>query len=45
MVLSTRLEGALQSRDAAIAELTNHESTCVGKKPAAQLLLKKRQSA
>jgi hypothetical protein len=43
--LSARLEAAFQSRNAAIAELTNHASTCVSKKPAEVQLFSKRQSA
>jgi hypothetical protein len=34
MLLAVRLESALQSRNAAIAELTNHENACAGEKPA-----------
>jgi hypothetical protein len=45
IALSTRLKCALGSRDAAITELTNHESTCVGKKPAAALLSRNAKKA
>jgi hypothetical protein len=44
-LLSTRLEAAFQSRNAAIAELTNHESTCAGKKRAQALSFIRRQTA
>jgi hypothetical protein len=44
-LLSTRIEGALLARNAAIAELTNHESTCVGKKSAAALLSRKARAS
>jgi hypothetical protein len=45
LLLSTRLEAAFHGRNAAIAELTNHESTCVSKKPTGAQPLVKRQSA
>lgn len=45
LIISTRLESAFRSRNAAIAEITNHESTCVGKTPAEALPLAKRQNA
>jgi len=44
-LLSTRLEAAFQSRNAAIAELSSHESTCMRKKSGAALPLSKGQSA
>jgi hypothetical protein len=44
-LLSTRLDGAFQSRNAAIAELANHENTHVNDKPAAVLPLSKRHGA
>jgi len=34
MLLSIRLDAAFKSRNTAIAELSNHESTCAGKKRA-----------
>ena len=45
MLLSAGLEGALRSRDSAIAELVDHESACGRKKPAGVLPFSKRQSA
>jgi hypothetical protein len=45
MLLSSRLESAFRSRNAAISELTNHESTCVGKKAAGVLPFRKLRSA
>jgi hypothetical protein len=45
LLLAARLERALRRRDAAIADLTNHEATHSGKEPVEGLRLSKRQSA
>jgi hypothetical protein len=45
LLLAARLERALRMRNAAIADLTNHEATHADKEPAEELRLSKRQSA
>ena len=45
LLLAARLERALRKRDAAIADLTNHEATHSDKEPLEGLPLRKRQSA
>jgi hypothetical protein len=45
MLLSARLKTAFQSRNAAILDLTNHETTHAHKKPAEIVHLSKRESA
>jgi len=45
VIISTRMAAAFQSRNAAIGEMTNHESTCASNKPAEAPPLSKRQGA